>query len=57
MTVLTCNAVGSAIKDDPALSIPVLAASAFTALAHLWKRNALLSIIGGVAVYMLLSRL
>jgi branched-subunit amino acid transport protein AzlD len=57
MTVLTCNAVGSAIKDDPGLGLPVLAASAFTALAHLWKRNSLLSIIGGVAVYMLLSRL
>jgi branched-subunit amino acid transport protein AzlD len=34
----------------------VLAAAAFTALAHLWKRNSLISIIGGVAVYMILSR-
>ena len=56
MTVLTFNAISSAIKDDMRLGIPVLAASAFTALAHLWKRNSLISIIGGVLVYMILSR-
>jgi branched-subunit amino acid transport protein AzlD len=56
ITVLTFNAISGAIKEDVRLSIPVLAASAFTALAHLWKRNSLLSIIGGVAVYMILSR-
>jgi branched-subunit amino acid transport protein AzlD len=56
MTVLTFNAISAAIKDDARLSIPVLAASAFTALVHLWKRNSLISIIGGVAIYMILSR-
>jgi branched-subunit amino acid transport protein AzlD len=56
MTVLAFNAIGGAIKDDPGLSIPVLAASAFTALMHLWKRNSLLSIAGGVLLYMILSR-
>jgi branched-subunit amino acid transport protein AzlD len=56
VTVLTFNAIGAAIKDDARLVIPVLAASAFTALAHLWKRNPLISIIGAVAIYMLLSR-
>jgi branched-subunit amino acid transport protein AzlD len=56
MTVLTFNAISAAIKDDVRLSVPVLVASAFTALAHLWKRNSLISIIGGVLVYMLLSR-
>jgi branched-subunit amino acid transport protein AzlD len=56
MTVLAFNAIGGAIKDDPGLSIPVLAASVFTALIHLWKRNALLSIAGGVLLYMFLSR-
>jgi branched-subunit amino acid transport protein AzlD len=56
MTVLTFNAISGAIKDDARLCIPVLAAAAFTALAHLWKRNALISIIGGVAIYMILSR-
>ena len=56
VTVLTFNAISGAIKDDTRLAIPVLAASAFTALAHLWKRNALISILGGVAIYMILSR-
>jgi branched-subunit amino acid transport protein AzlD len=56
MTVLTFNAISAAIKDDARLGVPVLAAAAFTALAHLWKRNALISIIGGVAIYMILSR-
>jgi branched-subunit amino acid transport protein AzlD len=56
MTVLAFNAMGGTIKDDPGLSVPVLAASAFTALAHLWKRNSLLSIAGGVLLYMILSR-
>jgi branched-subunit amino acid transport protein AzlD len=56
VTVLTFNAISGAVKEDTRLLIPVLAASAFTALAHLWKRNALISIIGGVAIYMILSR-
>jgi branched-subunit amino acid transport protein AzlD len=56
MTVLAFNAIGGAIKDDAHLAIPVLAASVFTALMHLWKRNSLLSIVGGVALYMILSR-
>jgi branched-subunit amino acid transport protein AzlD len=56
MTVLAFNAMGGTIKDDPGLSIPVLAASAFTALVHLWKRNSLLSIAGGVLLYMILGR-
>jgi branched-subunit amino acid transport protein AzlD len=34
----------------------VLAASVFTALTHLWRRNALISIIGGTLVYMVLIR-
>jgi branched-subunit amino acid transport protein AzlD len=56
VTVLAFNAISGAIKDDTSLAIPVLAASAFTALAHLWKRNSLISIIGGVAIYLILSR-
>jgi branched-subunit amino acid transport protein AzlD len=56
MTVLAFNAISAAIKDDIRLSVPVLVASGFTALAHLWKRNSLISIIGGVLIYMILSR-
>ncbi len=37
--------------------IPALAAGALTAALHLWKRNVLLSIAGGTALYMLLLRL
>jgi branched-subunit amino acid transport protein AzlD len=56
MTALAFNAIAGAIKDDARLCIPVLAASVFTALAHLWKRNSLLSIAGGVVLYIVLLR-
>jgi branched-subunit amino acid transport protein AzlD len=63
MTVLAFNAMGGPIKDAIRAAaplgntaIPVLAASVFTAVTHLWKRNALISIIGGTAAYMVLSR-
>ena len=36
---------------------PELAAAAFTALLHLWKRNTLMSIVGGTVLYMTLIRL
>jgi branched-subunit amino acid transport protein AzlD len=63
MTVLAFNALSGPIKDNIHAAvplgnalIPVLAAAAFTALTHLWKRNALISIIGGTLVYMVLIR-
>ena len=37
--------------------LPALAAVAFTASLHLWKRQMMLSIAGGTALYMLLIRL
>ena len=37
--------------------LPALAGVAVTALLHLWKRQMMLSIAGGTAVYMLLLRL
>jgi branched-subunit amino acid transport protein AzlD len=55
MTVLAFNALAAPLKDRPALT--TLAAAAFTALIHLWKRNPLLSIFGGTAAYMLLEKL
>ena len=36
--------------------MPALAASAVTAGLHLWRKNTLVSIIGGTAVYMILIR-
>ena len=57
MTVLAFNALGAPFKENPRDGLLVLAASVFTALIHLWKRNTLLSILGGTAVYMLLFRI
>ncbi len=36
---------------------PYLIACAFTVLLHLWRRSALLSIVGGTACYMILVQL
>jgi branched-subunit amino acid transport protein AzlD len=57
MTVLAFNSLGSAMREDPRQGLPILAAATFTALVHLWKRNSLLSIFGGTAVFMALKRL
>lgn len=38
-------------------SLPVVLAIALTALIHFWKRNNLLSILGGTAFYMLLVQM
>ena len=37
--------------------IPELLACAVTALLHIWRRNTLVSIVGGTAVYMVLVQL
>ena len=57
MTVLAFNALAGPVKSNPGEIIPALAAAAFTAIVHLWRRNPLLSIFGGTAVFMLLTRL
>jgi branched-subunit amino acid transport protein AzlD len=57
MTVLAVNAITGPLKINLREGIPVLAAAGLTALIHLWKRNPLLSIFGGVAAYMILKRL
>jgi branched-subunit amino acid transport protein AzlD len=54
MTVLAFNAIGVPLKENPFQILPVLAASVLTAVLHLWKRNALISIIGGTVLYMIL---
>ncbi|MGE8597000.1 branched-chain amino acid transporter permease [Bifidobacterium bifidum] len=50
-----------ALRNTPILTgshgIPELIACAVITLLHLWKRNMLLSIAGGTAVYMLLIQL
>ena len=57
MTVLAFNALGGAFRENPSDGLLVLAASVSTALIHIWKRNALVSIIGGTALYMILMRI
>ena len=57
MTVLAFNAIGGAFRETLSGGLLVLAASTFTALLHLWKRNSLLSIIGGTVLYMVLIRI
>ena len=57
MTVLAFNALGGAFRDNPLDGLLVLAASVFTALVHLWKRNSLVSIFGGTILYMILQRI
>jgi branched-subunit amino acid transport protein AzlD len=56
MTVLCFNALTAPIHDNIREAFPVLAAAAFTASVHLWRRNPLISIFGGTAVYMVLER-
>jgi len=57
MTVLSFNILGASFKEDQIDGLLVLGASAITAVLHLWRRNFLISILGGTAVYMILCRL
>ena len=57
MTVLTFNILGASFIADLRDGLFVLGASVVTAVLHLWKRNFLISILGGTAIYMILCRL
>jgi len=57
MTVLAFNALGASFRDNQWDGLLVLVASLFTALVHIWKKNPLVSIFGGTALYMILMRL
>jgi len=57
MTVLAFNALAGPVKTNPHELIPALAAAVFTAAVHLWRRNPLISIFGGTALFMLLQRI
>ena len=56
MTVLAFNSLAGPAKANPREIIPAVATAAITAIVHLWRRNPLISIFGGTAVYMLLLR-
>jgi branched-subunit amino acid transport protein AzlD len=57
MAVLCFNAIAAPIKENIPDALPVISASVLTALLHLWKQNALLSIFSGAALFMLIQRL
>ncbi|MDR2176410.1 MAG: AzlD domain-containing protein [Treponema sp.] len=57
MTVLAFNSLAGAVREDLHRNLPIFAAAAFTALVHVWKRNSLISIFGGTALYMILQRI
>lgn len=57
MTVLAFNSIAAPIRENLHAGIPVIAASLFTALLHVWKRNFLVSILGGTVLYMALGRI
>lgn len=56
MTILVLSAFKSLDLTDPLASLPAAAGVAATAILHVWKRNVLLSIGAGTAVYMALLR-
>ena len=55
MTVLAVSSYTSIKWADSPHGIPELAAGALVVALHAWKRNALLSILGGTFLYMILS--
>jgi branched-subunit amino acid transport protein AzlD len=56
MTVLAFNSLAGPIQASFHELIPTLGAAAFTAIIHVWRRNPLISIFGGTALYMILIR-
>jgi branched-subunit amino acid transport protein AzlD len=56
MTVLAFNALAGPVQTSSHELIPTFSAAAFTAIIHIWRRNPLISIFGGTALYMILIR-
>ena len=57
MTILVLAAFKDIEFGKPPHGQPALAGAVLTAVLHFWRRNTLLSIVGGTGLYMLLSRL
>jgi len=57
MTILAVSAIAGSCKEGFQPALTTLAAAAATALIHLWRRNALLSIIGGTLLFILSNRI
>ena len=56
MTVLVLNSFKSVRFATPPYGIPELVSGLAVAGLHLWRRNTLVSILGGTALYMVLIR-
>ena len=56
MTVLVLGSFKSVKFTTPPYGIPELVSGLVVAGLHLWRRNTLLSILGGTALYMVLIR-
>ncbi|MCQ2430955.1 MAG: AzlD domain-containing protein [Clostridia bacterium] len=56
MGMLVVYCLRSVSFGQPSGWLPALLASAATAGLHLWRKNTLVSIVGGTAVYMILIR-
>jgi branched-subunit amino acid transport protein AzlD len=56
MTVLAFNAIAGSLQAGFRDGGAAIIAAIFTALVHLWKRNPMISIFGGPAVYMILIK-
>jgi branched-subunit amino acid transport protein AzlD len=56
MTILVFASYKDIEFTQAPFGIPAAAAGVLTALLHFWKRNVLVSIVGGTAVYMVLIR-
>jgi branched-subunit amino acid transport protein AzlD len=56
MTVLVLGSYKGVSLAAPPYGLPEIAAGLAVAGLHLWRRNTLLSILGGTALYMLLIR-
>jgi branched-subunit amino acid transport protein AzlD len=56
MTILVLNSFKGLRLDRAPYGLPELGAAAVVAALQAWKRNVLLSIIGGTALYMVLIR-
>lgn len=57
MTVLVVSSFASIEWMERPYGLPELAAGALVVLAHLWRRNALISIFGGTGFYLVLRAL
>jgi branched-subunit amino acid transport protein AzlD len=57
MTVLAFNSLAAPAKSNVNELVPALSAAILTAALHIWRRNPLISIFGGTALFMVLVRI